>query len=102
MVSNIKNLQGNKNNEILKLMKTVTIGEKDGIKQGLNMNCNIKLLLSFFFFFFSGFYRNASLHWKHTEVGFFPVCKLAIISFIIKAEPSFLSISKAIPWHLFY
>lgn len=52
MVSNIKNLQGNKNNEILKLMKTVTIGEKDGIKQGLNMNCNIKLLLSFFFFFF--------------------------------------------------
>lgn len=77
-------------------MKTITIGE---IKQGLNTKCHIKLLLSFKVFL-SGIYRNASLCWKHTDY-FFPVYKLAIISFIIKAEPSFLSISKAIPWHLF-
>jgi len=45
-------------------MKTITTGEKDGIKQGSGENCNIKLLLSlvFCFFFLSGIYRNASLH----------------------------------------
>lgn len=50
-------------------METITIGEKDGIKQGLNVNCNIKLLLSFGVVS-SEIYRNASLHWKHTDILF--------------------------------